>query len=121
MSKFNIPKNDKIFIKCGQYWRCTSSMCEKSWLRVGGGGSLQRNQRPLPLIYTTPTNLHNLNPDVGQARFRLVPRRWIDPDPDLTLHVTVSIQCRANVVPELHMCAGLVLDRLGSLVMRINY
>ena len=57
----------------------------------------------IPLIYPMPTNLHNSNPDEGQARFSSVPRRLIDPGLTLhdTLHVTVSIQCRANVGPEL--------------------
>ena len=67
------------------------------------GRSLQRNQRPLPLIYETPF-LHNSNHDVGRARFNWVPRRWIDPGLAIhyiTLHVTDSIQCRANVCPEL--------------------
>ena len=30
MSKFNIRKNVKIFIKCAYIWRCTSSMYEQS-------------------------------------------------------------------------------------------
>ena len=30
MSKFNTCKNEKIFIKCAQDRRCTSSMCEQS-------------------------------------------------------------------------------------------
>ena len=30
MSKFNTCKNKKIFIKCAQNMRCTSSMCEQS-------------------------------------------------------------------------------------------
>ena len=50
--------------------------CVYLWLRVGVVGSLQQ---PLPLIYKTPINLHNSNPDLGQARFSLVPMHWIDP------------------------------------------
>ena len=51
--------------------------------------------RSLPLIYKTSINLHNSNPDVGQARLSLVPRRWIDPG--LTLHYMV--QFGSNVEP----------------------
>ena len=69
------------------------------WLRVVADGSLQRNQGPLHLIYTTPKNLHNSNPDVGQARLSSVPRRWIDPG--LTLHYIGMIQFRSNVEPML--------------------
>ena len=61
------------------------------------GGSIQRNQRPLPLLYKTQIKLHNSNPDVGWARLSSVPRRWIDPD--LTLHY--MLQFRGNVCPEL--------------------
>ena len=74
-----------------------------------------------PLIYKTPINLHKLNPDVGLARFSSVPRRWIDPGP--TLHdITrysfdpMSSQCLSRAV-----CNGLALDRLGSLLIRINF
>ena len=70
---------------------------------VGAGGSIQRNQRSL-----------NSNSDAGQARFSSVQRLWIDLD--LTLHVTVSSQCWPRAV-----YAELVLNRLGPLVMRINY
>ena len=34
MSKFNTCKNEKIFIKCAQNGRCTSSMCEQSFSKV---------------------------------------------------------------------------------------
>ena len=50
-----------------------------------------------PLIYTMPTNLHNSNPDGGQARFSSVPRRLIDPG--LTLHY--MLQFGSNVEPML--------------------
>ena len=75
-----------------------NSLCS-SIDRDRGGWFLTKNQRPLSLIYMTPTNLHNSNPDVGQARFSSMPRCWVDHD--LTLHVAVSIQCRANGGPEL--------------------
>ena len=47
----------------------------------------------------TLTDLHNSNTDVGKAIICSAPRRWIDLD--LTSHVTVLIQCRVNVGPEL--------------------
>ena len=34
MSKFNIPQNEKIFIKCAQNGCCTFSMCEQSLCKV---------------------------------------------------------------------------------------
>ena len=34
MSKFNTPKNEKIFMKCAQNRECTSSMCEQSLYKV---------------------------------------------------------------------------------------
>ena len=34
MSKFNSPKNKKIFIKCAQNGWCTLSMCEQSLRKV---------------------------------------------------------------------------------------
>ena len=65
-----------------------NSLCS-SMVKGRGGRFLTEKPAALPIIYTTLTNLHNSNPDVGQARFSSVPRRWINPD--LTLHVTVQM------------------------------
>ena len=42
--KFNIPKNEKIFMKCAQNKRCTSSMCEQSLYKVRKHLELQITQ-----------------------------------------------------------------------------